>query len=290
MSLAKARVLMICDDHQIDRRITQEATTLIRNGYEVIVIGRAGSGYPAAEIVDGVKIERIDANSFQTRAPAARTVAAFAALLEKEPEKPASSRVSWLLRNAALPAKLSFSNYGPYWLDDWIHRQGWLVRNAMKALLWPPYRLHALHYYLPSVSVAVRYAIYLPTLLLTPRPRAILWHWARARLRLQSWYEIEARISRLEDFNQWEMAVLERGRFYRPDIVHVHDLPQLRPGVFLAEELGVPVIYDAHELFTDYTSHGPQRRRELKVTERHFIRKASHVIGVNPFPQSGACE
>src|SRR6202012_3237619 len=55
-----ARVLMICDDVQIDRRIILEAQTLIRQGCEVIVIGRAGAPYPVPDMEGGVKIEYLD--------------------------------------------------------------------------------------------------------------------------------------------------------------------------------------------------------------------------------------
>ena len=47
----------------------------------------------------------------------------------------------------------------------------------------------------------------------------------------------------LTELNGYEHLFFTKGLFYRPDIIHVHDLPMLKAGVKLKRELNVPLIY-----------------------------------------------
>jgi len=75
----------------------------------------------------------------------------------------------------------------------------------------------------------------------------------------------------------------ERGVYYNPDIVHAHDLPQLRSGVEIKHKLAIPLVYDAHELYPEIDTLSSKQKKELSSIERKNIRNCDAVITVNPF-------
>jgi glycosyltransferase involved in cell wall biosynthesis len=78
-----------------------------------------------------------------------------------------------------------------------------------------------------------------------------------------------------------ELAVYEHVRRYRPEVIHAHDLPQLRPGAKAKRCLHVPLVYDAHELYPDQPRLTARQRRYLRRLEARYIRAADRVITVN---------
>ncbi len=50
-------------------------------------------------------------------------------------------------------------------------------------------------------------------------------------------------------FGRWAAGAVEQGRSYDYDVVHAHDFTALEAGAQLADERGVPLIYDTHELW-----------------------------------------
>ncbi len=76
-------------------------------------------------------------------------------------------------------------------------------------------------------------------------------------LRLRSWWRMAYRAAIILSF----------------DVVHCHDLDTLPTGVWLKKQLGVPLIYDAHEIW------GYMVAKELpNVLVNHFLRKERHLI------------
>lgn len=65
-----------------------------------------------------------------------------------------------------------------------------------------------------------------------------------------------------------------------PDLVHANDANTLAP----ASRLGVPVIYDSHELWTHRNVKGPRPVAEIveKLSERRHARRAAGVVTVSP--------
>ncbi|MCK4624291.1 MAG: hypothetical protein KAV00_03200, partial [Phycisphaerae bacterium] len=53
------RILMLTDDVAIDRRIIQEAETLIDRGHEVILLAAGSETMPEFELIGRVKVERV---------------------------------------------------------------------------------------------------------------------------------------------------------------------------------------------------------------------------------------
>lgn len=65
-----------------------------------------------------------------------------------------------------------------------------------------------------------------------------------------------------------------------PDVVHANDANTLAP----ASRLGVPVVYDSHELWTHRNVRGPRpvARVVERVSERRHARRAAGVVTVSP--------
>lgn len=69
----------------------------------------------------------------------------------------------------------------------------------------------------------------------------------------------------------YEYAFFRRARFYRPDIVHVHDLPLLRLGAAIKARTGARLVYDMHEFYPEqYALQGRQRMRARRLERRHI--------------------
>lgn len=88
-------------------------------------------------------------------------------------------------------------------------------------------------------------------------------------------------LSGIDHFSLLERGYVREGLFYRPDIVHVHDLPMLAVGVALKERLHVPLVYDMHESYPDQGRLTPRLRRRLRRRERKYIGAADVAISVN---------
>lgn len=73
---------------------------------------------------------------------------------------------------------------------------------------------------------------------------------------------------------------------YRPDCIHVHDLPSLVPGVGAKEQLAkkqlfVPLIYDAHEFYPEDPALSEDKKEMLRKLEAQFIQKPDGLMTVN---------
>jgi glycosyltransferase involved in cell wall biosynthesis len=89
--------------------------------------------------------------------------------------------------------------------------------------------------------------------------------------------------NRLRRLDGRERHLVDRIRFYRPDVIHAHDLPQLRPAVVAKRALHVPLVYDAHELYPDIHTLRPRWKRVLARREATCIHSCDRVITVNGY-------
>jgi glycosyltransferase involved in cell wall biosynthesis len=74
----------------------------------------------------------------------------------------------------------------------------------------------------------------------------------------------------------------------RPDVVHAHDADALQSAGPAAARLGVPLVYDSHELWLGRTARGRSRLYDLLnrawygLVERRYARRAALVLVANP--------
>ena len=68
-----------------------------------------------------------------------------------------------------------------------------------------------------------------------------------------------------------------------PDAYHAHDLDSLWPAVRAAQRLDLPIVYDAHEFWTEQSSlvNRPLVRSCWSLLERRLIRRVDRIITVS---------
>lgn len=93
-------------------------------------------------------------------------------------------------------------------------------------------------------------------------------------------------LSKLRERRVRERSIAAHAAAVSPDVVHCHDTNTLGIGVSVARQLGVPYVYDAHELYPDSLT---QRRFQgsapvqmyLRSQERQLVPGAAAVITVS---------
>lgn len=101
------------------------------------------------------------------------------------------------------------------------------------------------------------------------------WHLYRAMLLLVY------RNRSLHDPLPFRSAFVKHAADLEADVIQVHDLPALEAGVEIAESRGVPLVYDAHELYPEQKSFSQVQRRICSDAESRLIKNARLVFAVN---------
>jgi glycosyltransferase involved in cell wall biosynthesis len=65
-----------------------------------------------------------------------------------------------------------------------------------------------------------------------------------------------------------------------PDALHAHDLNTLPVGAALARRLGLPLTYDAHELYPEISTLSRREAGVWRYLERHLAGRADHTLTV----------
>lgn len=103
------------------------------------------------------------------------------------------------------------------------------------------------------------------------------WVFRKLSLLFKAWVKFCASLSSFEHF------VLEQILKQSFDVLHVHDFPMLKVGVRAAKIRGVPLIYDAHEIYYAQAQLPVVIQKRYRRTEKKYIRFPDVVITVNPF-------
>lgn len=67
----------------------------------------------------------------------------------------------------------------------------------------------------------------------------------------------------------------------QPDVVHVHDVVTLPVGVLVKAELGVPLVYEAHEIYDSVNSERRGVEAYFGHLQRKYARQVDHFITTN---------
>jgi glycosyltransferase involved in cell wall biosynthesis len=81
----------------------------------------------------------------------------------------------------------------------------------------------------------------------------------------------------------FEHFVFRKAAPYQADVVHVHDLPALRVGAVIARRRGIPLVYDAHEIYYAQEVIPAKTRKRYFKLEKKYIRRAAAAITVNEY-------
>lgn len=88
-------------------------------------------------------------------------------------------------------------------------------------------------------------------------------------------------VRRALPLSSFDLFILAKCRQFPSDVVHVHDLPLLRLAARLAKERGVPLVFDAHEVYHEQSVLTSRQRARLEREERRHIRQTAVFSTVN---------
>ncbi len=239
------RVLMLTPDVMIDRRILIEAETLIDDGYEVYLLaGWDGKSEDLFEIEGRVKVERIKYEGIDQR---------FTFLYKSQNYLISLlNQISSGVDVTANKISLGLNNIDGL-LIPWISKLIYIV-------------------FFKPVLLFINISLRIKDFFITATAKLI-------NLSVKSTVTIYPIFT---DSNGYEYLFFKRGLFYRPDIIHVHDLPMLKAGVKLKKALNIPLIYDMHEFYPEQPRLSEKQRKSLQTIEKKYIKDTNSVITVNP--------
>ncbi|GAB6179348.1 hypothetical protein JCM14036_06670 [Desulfotomaculum defluvii] len=190
------KFLMICHDQQIDRRIIQQATALMEEGWLGGIVGLSFDSEDHQDNYLGVSVHRIGLSRIVPDCPV-------------------------------------------YW--DYQNRQRWILwwgrwSGLLNKLNWKYYKFILLaKYKCPSINY--------------PLP--------------------------------FDNAFYEAAKLYPSDLIIAHDLPALKAAAKLANDWGVPLIYDAHELYSEQKVFSSFQKEIMDDYEKEYAKKCQAIITVS---------
>src|SRR5262245_44239837 len=304
------RVMMLTPDTTIDRRILQEAATLVDAWAEVLVVAMQTSDrrFPEHESLGEIKVQRFSFDGTDPRVlpwvPVRDTIARrlHAGVMRTQGVlEQVSIAVTTRIEQDDGSAEPTLARMGRR-----LERIGQDVRRDLAGVL-AGFR--------PTMQPITR-VLLLPAqlngLALIVTGRAVVWLgrlwpvkvgtfrairrvaasacWGLGcllpgflrvfQLFLRLWVEAS---SRLTGLSAYEYALYRALRTYPYDAYHAHDLPMLKVTRRLARRWKAKLIYDAHELYPEIITLTPHQRRRLARLERRYIQHADAVITVNRF-------
>lgn len=298
------RVMMLTPDIAIDRRILQEAATLVDAWAEVLVVGMqpADRRFPEHELQGEIKLQRFHFDGTDPRvlpwvpvrdaiarrvhalANRARVWATRAGFAVPEDDRGGAGRARWAA--VRFGSKLERIARELRWSMALIlARLSSRMRRIAAALLLPA-RANALLLLLLGRGLAwcgsllesctMRLSALVHRAIAGVLPAFL----ASFQLLLRLWSEASSRMTGL---SAYEYALYRSVRTYPYDVYHAHDLPMLKVGFRLARRWKAKLIYDAHELYPEIVTLSERQRRRLSRLERRYIRRADAVVTVNGF-------
>lgn len=238
------RIVMLTDDIQVDRRILLEAESLHREGHEIILLAEHAEGCRDFERLGNVKVERLRASG-----PSREELVVLKAL--NFVNRGIGFFSSLVQRGLSSLSRLSSAFFSL--IIQAIQRIVGLFRSVVQR----------------GLSLLSRISSVFFSLLI------------RANQRISVFF-LRA-IRHAKRLPPREQTMVERIVFYRADVIHAHDLPQLRAGAVAKKLLKVPLIYDAHELYPEIGTLTSDQKRALSRRERRYVRCADAVITVNKY-------
>ena len=268
---------MLTDDVQIDRRILLEAESLHRCGHEVIVIAEHVNGGSDFERIGNVKVERLRSPELSANEALVLHVSALISF--------GLSRCSAVIqRGLNLLASLSsrFFSLLIRLFNLIVGRAGLLVQSLLGALSRVSSGFFSI--VLRGFGFLIRRTSWIVLRLLSVLSLLTSKVFSFFINLNQMATSLALRINRrLRGLPLRERRMLDRIAFYDADVVHAHDLPQLRVGAKAKRRLGVPLIYDAHELYPEIGTLSAAQKKMLSRRERRYVRGADAVITVNQY-------
>lgn len=251
------RIVMLTDDAlNVDRRILLEAETLIDLGHEVIVLARADGNTPSGSFYGRVKVEFV-----KSAVPVQNNIKVW--------ELPFISFFNHLEHKYGFGSRLKVfarqlmhyrKNIGKYFFTQFERIfDGWIPITRRIGIL-----LRTIIMFFMLIAFKIVYSI------------IGLFHFSPKLQGIGNFLDHPFKP------HAWDSALIYRGKFYRPDLIIAHDLPQLFAGAAIKKDLKIPLIYDSHEVYSEIGTLNKKEKNFLKLREKKFINKCDVMITVNP--------
>ena len=242
----KFRVVMLTDDVIIDRRILLQASTLQTRGAEVILLAQGGKDITNHEIVEGIKVARYYAPEVISDWPQ-RIMSLQQRLVNHLNRRSLQLQTKFTNQQSAINGRISNLIASRRFFRTFFVE----FRRKLQVL---------------TFKLASQYTVRAPAILSLKV--------AQVSTRIFLKFVKPPSLSE---------HLAELASAHRPDIIHAHDLPQLEAAIIVKERLGIPAIYDAHELYPEIGTLTEAQKRAASKKEKQFIGKADGVTTVNPF-------
>jgi glycosyltransferase involved in cell wall biosynthesis len=240
------RVVMVTDDVHIDRRILAQSESLTRHGHEVIIVAGWQKGLPHHAWHGPVKIERFSPDH---PVPVAENYG-FPA-----------GKPSWITRPSPLRRLRGVSTAQIFRIRRFIGR---MIRKSRALVV---------------ITTAIRQSV--RRLWIRTFPFEVLPDSLRRLWNTKFAYPLNVKPD-VDQASHAERMLVAHLRYFDPDFIHAHDLPQLRVGVMVKRALGIPLIYDAHELYPEISTLTPEDKAMLRTREQSLLPECDRVITINP--------
>lgn len=272
----KITILML--DHEplmIDRRIILEGQSLVQHGYRVCLATRGDGIKPDHELVRGIEVWR-----FSDPVDPVDPVDIARRNIRIWTNFPANERLEVAIRNklSLLPRVLQTLVYGFAWPPMMVV----LLRNksplkkifgrAFEPLIY--FSMLRPSFFWPYVRILISRLNNLPY---KPNGWQVKHFVPHVRMLLTR-FKDPLPLSVPED---WQVRLEKFAIDFNPDVVHAHDLPNLSLGKRIATQLGIPLVYDAHELYPLQYFADEGRRNWLLGLEKELIVHVDATITVN---------
>ena len=227
-------VLVLTPDTDIDRRIILQANVLVDLGHSVTIIGVPyhGENFLSGHINDSIRVKRIDAKDISYDNLLVK-------LYKKFHEKINNMSVS---RNKALN---SYYNKTAIYIDETSNLKS-LKRINNKV-----------------VSVNIKIMNFTSTKII-----ALLQRFVNLMYRVALFF---VRLFKINFFPNFDKAFFNTGIVENADIVIANDLPSLKAASMIAKEKGIPLIYDAHENYTEQCTLTKKYAKILEKVEAEIL-------------------
>lgn len=287
MKLKEKKILMIDRNFMVDRRIVLEAKLLREAGQGVALVATYSTHGSNERNIDGLPILRFPELEIDLTAgiPDVRVFDDIATWTPPLPLNVSETEAAASLRIAREKDALSEARFRRIFPAARRYL-GRAIGGGLAALLAPRF----------SMGVVARSG--LPSVI--KRPAVVLLALLSGKFSLVS--KLTASASELPDqtpliaplhsslqeffasepLDRWEHSVIQFAlALDKVDVVHVHDLPAVRVGVVIAQTRGVPLIYDAHELYSYQPGVEGERKDKLFNTEHSLIGYCDEVVVIN---------
>jgi glycosyltransferase involved in cell wall biosynthesis len=269
---------MLTDDVAIDRRILQEAKTLEGDGHQIILLAGHDAAKPSHEMIGETRVERLvpvyngrrEELTVRVSAMIGHAVNALSARSQSLVGR-ANLTLFGVLRRV-----LALAYSGLARVLAGLERR---VRSAgmRRSLNGARQQLAATQQ--TSDALIDRTQSVVGKLAVT-----LVWrfYWVLGMVNHRGMGLAVKLVRRTRLLPVRDEQLAKRAAYYRPDVVHAHDLPQMRGGLVAARRLGVPFVYDAHELYPEIGTLTERQQQRLGRLERRLMPKCDVAITVNP--------